>query len=55
MSTLLLVCAVIASLGAGVFLAQILCMGLFRVFRMQVRPVAALRGAKQAVPDLEAA
>jgi hypothetical protein len=55
MYSLMLFCAVIASLGAGVFMAQVVCLGIFRVFRMQVGPVETLRGAKQAVPDLEVA
>ena len=42
MGTLMLVCAVAASLALGVLVAYGLCVGLFRLFRMRARqqPVA---------------
>jgi hypothetical protein len=40
MSSLMLVCAVVASLAVGVFVAQGVCVAIFRVFRMTVRPAA---------------
>jgi hypothetical protein len=47
MSSLMLMCAVVASLAVGVFAAQAVCVAIFRVFRMTVRaavaPVAAAR------------
>ncbi len=43
MSSILLVCAVIASLAAGVFLAQGLCTLMFSLFRIHARQVAAAR------------
>ncbi len=40
-STIMLVCAVLVSLGAGVLLAYGLCVGMFQVFRIHARQVAA--------------
>jgi hypothetical protein len=46
MSSLLLVCAVVASLAVGVFVAQGLCLLMFQIFRMHARQVAAARAPK---------
>ncbi len=43
MSSIMLVCAVVASLAVGVFMAQGLCMLMFQVFRMHVKQVVATR------------
>lgn len=43
MSSLLLVCAVVASLAVGVFAAQGLCVVMFKVFKMHAMQVAASR------------
>ncbi len=43
MLTILLVCAVVASLGVGVLMAYAICVGMFRVFRIHATQVAARR------------
>jgi len=53
MSSLLLVCAVVASLAVGVFVAQGLCILMFGVFRMHARQVAATRVTKAPAVGLE--
>jgi hypothetical protein len=40
-SSIVLICAVLASLGVGVLVAYGVCMAMFQVFRMHVRQVAA--------------
>ena len=40
-SSIVLIAAVLASLGAGVLLAYGVCVAMFRVFRMHVQQVAA--------------
>ena len=40
-SSIVLVCAVLASLAVGVLVAYGICMGMFVAFRMHVRQVAA--------------
>ena len=45
MSSIMLVCAVLVSLGAGVLLAYGLCVGMFQVFRIHARQVAAQKGS----------
>ena len=52
MSSVLLVCAVVASLAVGVFVAQGLCLLMFQIFRMHVKQVAATRVAKSAMVGL---
>ncbi len=42
-STILLVCAVAASLGVGVLLAYGICLSMFRLFRIHATQVAARR------------
>ncbi len=49
MSSFMFVCAVVASLAVGVFVAQGLCMLMFHVFRMHVKQVAATHTAKAEV------
>ena len=52
MLSFMLVCAVVASLAVGVFVAQGLCMLMFHVFRMHVNQVAATQVAKSQVVEL---
>ena len=52
MLSIMLVCAVVASLAVGVFVAQGLCMLMFHVFRMRVKQAAATRTAKSQVVGL---
>ncbi len=52
MLSIMLVCAVVASLAVGVFVAQGLCMLMFHVFRMHVKQVAATQVAKPQVVEL---
>lgn len=49
MSTLLLVCAALASLALGVMLAYGLCRSAFAVFRIHAKSVAAEAGSKTTV------
>jgi|YelNatPaOPRAMG01_1025707.scaffolds.fasta_scaffold08510_2 hypothetical protein len=49
MSTLLLVCAALASLALGVMLAYGLCRSAFAVFRIHAKSVAAEAGSKATV------
>ena len=49
----MLVCAVVASLAVGVFVAQGLCILMFGVFRMHARQVAATRVTKAPAVGLE--
>lgn len=50
-STIMLVCAVLISLGSGVLLAYGLCVAMFQVFRIHARQVAADKVAgRVAVP-----
>jgi hypothetical protein len=49
MSSFLLVCAVVASLAVGVFMAQGLCVLMFGIFRMHAQQVEATR-VSQAQP-----
>lgn len=55
MSSLMLVCAVVASLAVGVYVAQGLCVLMFYVFEMHVEQVAATRDAKSRVVTLGSA
>jgi hypothetical protein len=52
MSSFLLVCAVVASLAVGVFVAQGLCIAMFEVFRIHARQVAATRITKTRAAEL---
>jgi hypothetical protein len=48
-SSIVLVCAVLASLASGVLVAYGICMAMFAAFRMHVRQVAASTGARRVV------
>ena len=48
-SSIVLVCGVLASLALGVLVAYGICKGMFIVFRMHVRQVAANNGARRVV------
>jgi hypothetical protein len=52
-ASFMLICAVVASLGAGVLLAHVLCVGMFRLFRTHARQVAAARIAQPQPARLE--
>jgi len=43
MSSILLICAVVASLAVGVFVAQGLCVLMFHIFKMHAKQVEATR------------
>ena len=47
MGSLMLVCAVAASLAVGVLVAYGICQGMFRVFRLHAMSEAKSRGAAQ--------
>lgn len=44
-STIMLICAVAASLGMGVMVAHWICVGMFKLFRMHALQVAARKPA----------
>jgi hypothetical protein len=48
-SSIVLVCAVLASLAVGVLVAYGICMAMFVVFRMHVRQVTATHGSRRVV------
>ncbi|HWW98784.1 MAG TPA: hypothetical protein VNY74_13850 [Edaphobacter sp.] len=48
-SSIVLVCAVLASLAVGVLVAYGVCMAMFGAFQMHVRQVAASNGARGVV------
>jgi predicted phage tail protein len=48
-SSIVLVCAVLASLAVGVLVAYGVCMAMFGVFQMHVRQVAAGDGSRRVV------
>jgi hypothetical protein len=52
MLSFMLVCAVVASLAVGVFVAQGLCVLMFQVFRMHAKQVAATQVAKLQMVEL---
>jgi hypothetical protein len=54
-SSIVLVCAVLASLAVGVLVAYGICMGMFVVFRMHVRQVAANSVARRVVVPAQVA
>jgi hypothetical protein len=54
-SSIVLVCAVLASLAVGVLVAYGICMGMFVAFRMHVRQVAASNGARRVVAPAQVA
>ena len=49
MTTIVLVCAVLASLAVGVLVAYGVCMAMFELFQMHVRQVAAEIGSRGVV------
>ena len=54
-SSIMLVCAVLASLALGVLVAYGSCMGMFVAFRMHVRQVAANNVARRVVAPVQVA
>jgi hypothetical protein len=53
MGSLMLVCAVAASLAFGVLVAYGICQGLFRIFRVHATAVAKERGAGVQVAQVQ--
>jgi len=53
-SSIMLICAVLASLAVGVLIAQGVCAVLFAMFRTHARQVAASRAPKSQASRLEA-
>jgi hypothetical protein len=51
-SSIVLICAVLASLGLGVLVAYGVCMAMFRIFQMHVRQVAE-NGARRVVAPVQ--
>ncbi|MGD0443934.1 MAG: hypothetical protein ABSA39_08355 [Edaphobacter sp.] len=49
MTSIVLVCAVLASLAVGVLVAYGVCLSMFRIFQMHVRQVAAERRTQTVV------
>lgn len=54
MTSIMLVCAVVASLAVGVLMAHGVCVAMFAMFRTHARQVAANRLPKHATSRLEA-
>jgi len=52
-SSIVLVCAVLASLAVGVLVAYGVCMAMFGVFHMHVRQVAASKGSRRVVAPVQ--
>jgi predicted phage tail protein len=52
-TSIVLVCAVLASLAVGVLVAYGVCMAMFGVFQMHVRQVAAERGSRSVVAPVQ--
>ena len=55
MTSIVLVCAVLASLAVGVLLAYGICMAMFGAFQMHVRQVAAGKEARRVVAPAQVA
>ena len=53
-SSILLICAVLASLAVGVLVAHGVCIAMFAMFRSHARQVAASRAPKTSTSRLEA-
>ena len=53
-SSIMLLCAILASMAVGVLLAHAICVAMFAMFRTHQRQVAAARLAKPAPTRLEA-
>jgi hypothetical protein len=54
LSSILLICAILASLAVGVLTAHGICVALFAMFRTHARQVAASRLPKHQTSQLEA-
>jgi uncharacterized protein (DUF2062 family) len=54
-TSIMLVCAVLASLAVGVLLAYGICIAMFRIFRMHAQQVAAERSSQGVVAPAQAA
>jgi hypothetical protein len=54
-TTIVLVCAVLASLAVGVLVAYGVCIGMFRAFQIHVRQVAAENGSRRVVAPVQVA
>ena len=52
-SSIMLVCAVLASLAVGVLVAYGVCIAMFGIFQMHARQVAEGRGAKSVVAPVQ--
>ncbi len=55
MTSIVLVCAVLASLAVGVLVAYGVCIAMFRVFRMHVQQVAAENRSRQLAASAQVA
>ncbi len=55
MTSIMLVCAVLASLAIGVLVAYGVCQAMFKVFRMHVRQVAAEDRSRSVVAPAQVA
>jgi hypothetical protein len=53
-SSIMLICAILASMAVGVLSAHAICVGMFAIFRTHQRQVAAARIAKPQTSRLEA-
>ncbi len=53
MTSIVLVCAVLASLAVGVLVAYGVCMAMFGVFQMHVRQVVAERRSRSVVAPVQ--
>jgi len=54
LSSIMVICAVLASLAVGVLVAHGICVALFAMFRTHARQVAAARIPKRQTSQLEA-
>jgi hypothetical protein len=54
-ASIMLVCAVLASLAVGVLVAYGICIGMFRIFKMHAQQVAAERQAQGVVAPVQTA
>lgn len=55
MTSIMLVCAVLASLAVGVLVAYGICVGMFRIFKIHAQQVAAERRAQSVVAPVQTA
>jgi uncharacterized protein (DUF2062 family) len=54
-ASIMLVCAVLASLAVGVLVAYGICIGMFRIFKMHAQQVAAERRSQTVVAPVQTA